>query len=139
MEYAKSGVLNEEMRRRSQDSSSSTSHSDVLVTKDRGSKFRCQNDRDKSRGKSKSRFKNVTCDYCHKNVHIKKYCLRRLSHMSEKGMDNLAKNNLLSGSHPPSRKLDLLELVHSDMCGPFKALVERLTGKKLKCIRSDKW
>ncbi|KAH0679432.1 hypothetical protein KY284_020517 [Solanum tuberosum] len=32
MEYAKSGVLNEEMRRRAQDSSSSVSHSDVLVT-----------------------------------------------------------------------------------------------------------
>lgn len=36
MEYAKSGVLNEEMRRRSQASSSSGLHSDVLVTKDRG-------------------------------------------------------------------------------------------------------
>ncbi|KAH0765044.1 hypothetical protein KY285_000915 [Solanum tuberosum] len=45
MEYAKSGVLNEEMRRRSQGSSSSTSHSDVLVTEDRGrSMFRGQND-----------------------------------------------------------------------------------------------
>ena len=125
---------------------------------------------------------------------------RRLSHMSEKGIDSLAKKNLLSGvkqaklkkcvhclagkqkrvsfqSHPPSRKLDLLELVHSDLCGPFKvrshggalyfvtfiddhsrklwvfplkskdqvldvfksfqALVERQTGKTLKCIRSD--
>jgi len=36
MEYAKSGVLNEEMRRRSQGSTSTTSHSDVLVTEDRG-------------------------------------------------------------------------------------------------------
>lgn len=36
MEYTKSGVLNEEMRRRSQASSSSASHSDVLVTEDRG-------------------------------------------------------------------------------------------------------
>lgn len=63
--------------------------------------------------------------------------------MSKKRMDNLAKKNLLSGvkqaklnkcvnclagkqkrvsfqTHPPSRKLDLLELVHSDLCGPFK-------------------
>ncbi|KAH0773862.1 hypothetical protein KY290_010999 [Solanum tuberosum] len=48
MEYAKSGVLNEEMRRRSQGSSSSTSHSDILVTEDRGrSKFRGHNDRKK--------------------------------------------------------------------------------------------
>lgn len=63
--------------------------------------------------------------------------------MSERGMHNLAKKNLFSGvkqtklskcvhclvgkqkrvsfqSHPPSRKLDLLELVHYDLCGPFK-------------------
>ena len=69
---------------------------------------------------------------------------RRLSHMSEKGIDSLAKKNLLSGvkqaklkkcvhclggkqkkvsfqSHPPSRKLDLLELVHSDLCGPLRS------------------
>ena len=36
MESTKSGVLNEEMRRISQASSSSASHSDVLVTEDRG-------------------------------------------------------------------------------------------------------
>ncbi|KAH0663923.1 hypothetical protein KY284_028854 [Solanum tuberosum] len=48
MEYAKSGVLNEEIRRRSQGSTYSLSHSDVLVTKDRGrNKFRGQSDRDK--------------------------------------------------------------------------------------------
>lgn len=125
---------------------------------------------------------------------------KRLSHISEKGLNVLAKKNLLSGvnsarlekcthclagkqhrvsfkSHPPSRKSDLLELVHSDVCGPMKVrsrggalyfvtfiddcsrklwvyvlktkdqvldafkefhvLVERQTGKKLKCIRSD--
>jgi len=79
--------------------------------------------------------------------------------------------------HPPSRKLELLELVHSDVCGPLKvksfscalyfvtfiddcsrklwvyvlqgkdqvlekfkefhAMVERQSGKNLKCIRSD--
>lgn len=68
---------------------------------------------------------------------------KRLSHMSERGIICLAKKNLLSGvkqakvkrcvhclagkqkrvsfhSHPPSRKPELLELVHSDLCGPFK-------------------
>ncbi|KAL3835280.1 hypothetical protein ACJIZ3_003671 [Penstemon smallii] len=68
---------------------------------------------------------------------------RRLSHMSEKGLGCLVKKNLLCGfkraklskcahclagkqrrlsfqSHPPSRKPDLLELVHSDICGPLK-------------------
>ncbi|GKV41223.1 hypothetical protein SLEP1_g48789 [Rubroshorea leprosula] len=125
---------------------------------------------------------------------------KRLSHMSVKGIDCLIKKNVLSGlkeekleqcvhclagkqkrvsfkNHPPSRKPDLLELVHFDVCGPlkvrshggalyfvtfiddysmklwvyplktkdqalgvlkqFQALVERQTGKKLKCIRTD--
>ncbi|KAF3624479.1 putative CBL-interacting protein kinase 5-like isoform 1 [Capsicum annuum] len=125
---------------------------------------------------------------------------KRLSHISEKGLNVLAKKRLLSNfespklekcvqcldrkqnrvsfkSHPPSRKTELLELVHSDLCGPmktrtlgsalyfvtfiddclrklwiyvlkskdqvlgvfkqFQASVERETGKKLKCIRTD--
>ena len=54
MEYAKSCVLNEEVRRKSQDTSS---HSDVLYTEDRGrNKIRYPRSRGKSR--SKSKFKN---------------------------------------------------------------------------------
>ncbi|KAD4180550.1 hypothetical protein E3N88_29141 [Mikania micrantha] len=125
---------------------------------------------------------------------------KRLGHMSEKGMSLLLKRNALSGvrdvhlkkcshclegkqnrvtfkSHSPSRKERILDLVHSDVCGPMKtrslggcsyfvtfiddhsrkvwvyslkskdqvfdvfkqfhALVERQTGKKFKCIRTD--
>lgn len=125
---------------------------------------------------------------------------KRLGHMSEKGMSLLLKKNVLTGvhdvnlkrcshclagkqnrvsfkSHPPSRKENILDLVHSDVCGPMKtrtlggclyfvtfiddcsrkvwvytlktkdqvldvfkqfhALVERQTGKKLKCVRTD--
>ena len=63
--------------------------------------------------------------------------------MSERGITCLAKKNLLVGmkqtkvkrcvhclagkqkrvsfhSHPPSRKSELLELVHSNLCGPYK-------------------
>ena len=63
--------------------------------------------------------------------------------MSEKGMTVLAKKNVLSGiknvhlqkcsnclagkqnrvsfqRHPPSRKSEILDLVHSDVCGPMK-------------------
>ncbi|WVZ07206.1 hypothetical protein V8G54_020552 [Vigna mungo] len=89
----------------------------------------------------------------------------RLGHISEKGLNCLAKNDVLSGlksvelekcshsmtgkqtrvsfkKHPPSRKLELLEFVHYDVCGPLKfkefhALVERQSGKKLKRIRTD--
>ena len=68
---------------------------------------------------------------------------RRLSHTSEKGLNYLAKKDMLPGlknidlekcshcmigkqtrvsfkKHPPSRKFDLLKLVHSDVCGPLK-------------------
>ena len=83
------------MRRISQDSSSSTSHSDDLVTEDRGkSKFRGHNDRDKSRGKSKSRFKNVICDYCHKNGHIKKFCFKHKRDMKQQNKEGNNENRV---------------------------------------------
>ncbi|MCF7184086.1 DDE-type integrase/transposase/recombinase, partial [Corynebacterium sp. MC-13] len=70
---------------------------------------------------------------------------KRLSHISEKGLNVLAKKKLLSDckgaklekcehclagkqnrvsfkSNPPSRKTELLELVHSDLCGPMKTM-----------------
>jgi len=125
---------------------------------------------------------------------------KRLSHISEEGLNCLAEKNLLPGlkeaklencahclagkqhrvsfkSHPPSRKPEVLELMHSDLCGSmrtknfggglyfvtfiddhsrklwvyvlktkdqvlgvfkqFQASVERETGKKLKCVRTD--
>ena len=72
LEIAKKGVLNEEVRRRSQGSSS---QSDILVTEDRGrSKDKGGKHRDKSRSKSRSRFKNVECYHCGKKGHIKKNC-----------------------------------------------------------------
>ncbi|RDX88387.1 hypothetical protein CR513_30024, partial [Mucuna pruriens] len=69
--------------------------------------------------------------------------MQLLSHISEKGLNCLAKNDMLSGlknaelekcshcmvskqtrvsfkKHPPSRKSELLELVHSDVCDPLK-------------------
>jgi len=68
---------------------------------------------------------------------------RRLSHISEKGLNCLAKMDVLLGlksaelekcshcmagkktrvsfkKHPPSKKSELLELVHSDVCGPLQ-------------------
>ncbi|KAK8540125.1 hypothetical protein V6N12_046417 [Hibiscus sabdariffa] len=70
---------------------------------------------------------------------------KRLSHMSENGLNCLAKKNQLSGlknatlkncahclagkqrrvsfsSRPPHRKLELIELVYSDVCGPIKTI-----------------
>ena len=72
MEYEKSGVLNEEVRRKSQDTSS---HSDVLYTEDRGRhKTRDPRSRGKSRSKSKFKNQNTICYHCGKKIHIKRFC-----------------------------------------------------------------
>lgn len=70
---AKSGALNEEMRRKAQGSSS---QSEVLITENRGKsqKRELKGSREKSRSKSKSRYKNVECYYCNKPRHIQKNC-----------------------------------------------------------------
>ncbi|VFQ98154.1 unnamed protein product [Cuscuta campestris] len=77
MEYVKAAVLNEEVRRRTHETS--TSKSDVLVTENRGrSKDRDHGEfkRGKSRSKSRSKYKNVECHYCHKKGHLMKNCFK---------------------------------------------------------------
>ena len=72
MQLVKGGVLNEEVRRKTQGSSS---HSEMLVTENRGrSQKKGTKGRGKSRSKSRSRYKNIECHYCHKTGHIQKYC-----------------------------------------------------------------
>ena len=71
MDLAKTSVLNEEMRRKSQGSSS---QSEVLVTERRGrSKSRGPKNRDKSKSRT-NRFSNVECYHCGLKGHIKKFC-----------------------------------------------------------------
>jgi len=57
---AKGGVLNEEMRRKTQGSSS---QSEVLVIEN-------------GKSKSKPRYKNLECHFCHKTGHMQKYCFQ---------------------------------------------------------------
>ncbi|KAK8564203.1 hypothetical protein V6N12_036332 [Hibiscus sabdariffa] len=74
LDLAKSGVLNEDVGRRSQ---GSMSQFEVLVTENRGrNKERYGKGRDKSRSKSRSRYKNLECHHCGKKDHIKKYCFK---------------------------------------------------------------
>ena len=71
MDSAKSSVLNEEKRRKTQGSSSL----DVLITgpkgrnKNRGSQYREQN-----RSKSRGRLKDIECYHCGMKGHTKKFC-----------------------------------------------------------------
>ena len=72
MEYAKSAVLNEEVRIKYQDISS---HLDILYTDDRGRhKARDPRSRGKSRSKSKFKNPNIICYHCGKKGHIKRFC-----------------------------------------------------------------
>ncbi|KAE8684083.1 hypothetical protein F3Y22_tig00111151pilonHSYRG00011 [Hibiscus syriacus] len=74
LNLAKSGGLNEEVRRRSQ---GSTSQFEVLVTENRGrNKDKDEKGRDKIQSKSRSRYKNIECHHCGKKGHIKKYCFK---------------------------------------------------------------
>ena len=73
MDSAKNGVLNEEMRRKSQ--STSSTQSDALVYKSRGrNKSRDPANKDSSRSNSRGRYKNVECYHCGQKGRIKKFC-----------------------------------------------------------------
>ena len=81
----KGNVLSEEMRRKTQGTSS---QSEVLVTENRGRSQRKEpkGGREKSRNKSRSRYKNVECHYCHKIGHIQKnYFLWKKENKGKKG------------------------------------------------------
>ncbi|CAH1425256.1 unnamed protein product [Lactuca virosa] len=90
MELAKGGVLNEEMRRKSQGSSS---HSDVLVTESRGrSQSRGPNNKGKHRSKSKGKFVDYECNHCGRKGHTIRFC-RQLKRENKKANYNNQKNN----------------------------------------------
>ncbi|GKC21847.1 putative RNA-directed DNA polymerase [Tanacetum coccineum] len=90
MELAKGSILNEEMRRKSQGSSS---HSDVLVIERQGrSKSRGPSNRDNHRSSSsKGKFSDVECYHCHKKGHTMKFC-RQLKKENKKKNYNNQKN-----------------------------------------------
>ncbi|CAH1430673.1 unnamed protein product [Lactuca virosa] len=90
MELAKGGVLNEEIRRKSQGSSS---HSDVLVTESRGrSQSRGLNNKGKHRSKSKGKFVDYECNHCGRKGYTIRFC-RQLKRENKKANYNNQKNN----------------------------------------------
>ena len=90
MDLVKSSILNEEMRRKSLDTSP---HSDILASEYRGrSNSRAPKGRDQSRSNSKGKYKDVECNYCHKKGRIKKYCWK-LKNRSEKNSSDKGKDS----------------------------------------------
>ncbi|KAJ0754054.1 putative RNA-directed DNA polymerase [Helianthus annuus] len=90
MEMAKGSVLNEEMRRKSQGSSS---HSDVLVTESRGrGQSRGPSNKEKHRSKSRGKFADYECHHCGRKGHTIKFC-RQLKKEKRKADYNNKKNN----------------------------------------------
>jgi len=68
MQLIKGGVLNEEVRRKTQGSSS---HLEMLVTENRGRiQSKGSQSKSKNRSKSRSKYKNLTCHYCNKTGYI---------------------------------------------------------------------
>lgn len=94
MEYAKSGVLNEEVRRKSQGTSS---HSDVLYTEDRGrDKTRDSKSRGKCRSKSRFRNPNIICHHCGKKGHIRRFCKQLKQDLKEGKKEENNGNNVVA-------------------------------------------
>ncbi|KAH0696222.1 hypothetical protein KY285_013054 [Solanum tuberosum] len=93
MKYAKSGVLNEEVRRKSQGTSS---HSDVLYTEDRGrDKTRDLKSRGKSISKSKFRNPNIIFHHCGKKGHIRRFCTQLMQDLKEGKKEENNGNNVV--------------------------------------------
>ncbi|KAF2305897.1 hypothetical protein GH714_008746 [Hevea brasiliensis] len=115
LEAAEGGVLNEEMRKMSQ---ASSSHAEVLVTENRGrskSKSHDQNNRSRSRSKSKSRYKNLKCHHCSKTGHIKKYCFKwKKENKADKGKQE-RKGNDGNNDHVNTTSDDLIAVYHENM------------------------
>ncbi|RDX68495.1 hypothetical protein CR513_52512, partial [Mucuna pruriens] len=85
LQIVKGSVLNEEMRRKAQGSSS---QSQILVIENRGRSQK--KERERSRSKSKSLYKNVEYHYCHKIGHIQKHCFlwKKVKRISQKEKDD---------------------------------------------------
>ncbi|KAK8540193.1 hypothetical protein V6N12_046484 [Hibiscus sabdariffa] len=106
------GVLNEEVRRRSQ---GSTSQSEVLVTENKGrNREQDGKDRDKSRSKSRSRYKNLECHHYGKKDHIKKYCFK-LKREKKGGGDKHDRNDEEKSERAVVTREDLLVICDENL------------------------
>ena len=93
MEYAKSGVLNDKVRRKSQDTSS---HSYVLYIEDRG-RDKTKDPRSRGKSRTKSRFKNpnVICHHCGNKDHGRRFCKQLKQDIKEGKKEENNGNNVV--------------------------------------------
>ena len=110
MDLVKSCVLNEEMRRNSQGSSS---ESDVLVIEKRG-KSKSRENRDRSKSKT-NKFANVECHYCHLKGHIRKYCRQLKRDMKQGKVKEKKNDNGGEDDQVATTTLDFLIFYDSDV------------------------
>ena len=68
-------------------------------------------DRDKSRSKSRSRYKNVECHYCHKTWHIQRNCFIWKNESKDKDNDDDCVTTATSDDLVILHDPDLLNLV----------------------------
>ncbi|VFQ70960.1 unnamed protein product [Cuscuta campestris] len=134
MEFVKAAVLNEEVRRRTHETS--TSKSDVLVTENRGrSKDRDHGEfkRGKSRSKSRSKYKNVECHYCHKKGHLMKNCfkLKNKDKNKREGKDGENDRHVATTTSGDYGVLKMGNDGRSQVVGIGVVVLETRTGMKL--------
>lgn len=111
MDLAKSGILNEEMRRKNQGSSS---HSEALVAENRGrSQSRGPKGKNKNRSKSRSWHKDLECHHYGKKGHIKKNCFQ-LKREKKNESENSEKNDHTNNDRVATATDDLVIVCYSD-------------------------
>ncbi|CAH9109494.1 unnamed protein product [Cuscuta epithymum] len=124
MELAKGSVLNEEMRRKSQGSSS---HSNVLVTESRGrSQSRGPGNKGKHRSKSKGKFADFECYHCGRKGHTIRFCRQlkkekkrsdynnQKNHKKDEGGNGNAEVNTTTDEFLICSDLDMVNIAHDD-------------------------
>ncbi|CAH9138620.1 unnamed protein product [Cuscuta epithymum] len=123
MELAKGSVLNEEMRRKSQGSSS---HSDVLITESRGrSQSRGPGNKGKHRSKSKGKFADFECYHCGRKGHTIWFCRHlkkekksdynnQKNHQKDEGGNDNAEVNTTTDEFLICSDLDMVNIAHDD-------------------------
>jgi len=113
IDFVKIAILNEEVRRQTQQASSS--QAEVLITENRG-RGRDRNQdgghrsKSKHQSKSKCKWKTFECNYCGKKGHLQKYCYK----LKNDNKDKQEKNNDENGKCVATTTANDLVIVYDE-------------------------